>query len=165
MKIGDRVSVIDEDLLGEITTVIGNEIIIQDTSGFTHRYKKTEVVLRDVDFYQEITIYKKPETVITKKSKKHNKNHLILDLHFDKLVSQPSEYEGFERLFIQKQKLLDTLDFCREHHLKKLEIIHGLGDGTVQKMVENVLQGQINLEFHHVEILHQQSGNVMVYLQ
>ncbi|MBS1548397.1 MAG: DNA mismatch repair protein [Bacteroidetes bacterium] len=165
MKKGDLVSVINEDMKGEIMSVHGDEVIVQDEFGFTHRYKKSDLLPRDEQFYHNLKVEKKIEKERVKTSKKHNKNHLILDLHFEKLVDNPTDYIGFERLFIQKQKLLDTLEFCREHRLKKMEIIHGLGEGTVQTMVINALQDQVDLEFHHLEILQQQSGNIMVYFK
>lgn len=165
MKLGDRVSVINDHLEGKITSIIGEEIVLQDEHGFTHRFNKNEVVLKDDSFYTQVDVEFKNEKNIQVKSKKHNKKHLVLDLHFEKLVSNPSDYNGIERLFIQKKKLLDTLDFCREHRLKKLEIIHGIGDGTLQKMVNEVLSYQADLDFHNLEILHHQSGNIMVYLK
>ena len=61
-----------------------------------------------------------------------------------------------------KEKLLETIDFCRKNNLKKLEIIHGVGDGTLQKMVIDVLESQTGLDFYNKEILHHQSGALMV---
>ncbi|WP_435524441.1 hypothetical protein [Chryseobacterium indoltheticum] len=82
--------------------------------------------------YENIKIIKKaePKKVV---SKKHDKNPLILDLHFENLVKNPHDYDSFERLFLQKEKLIQTINFCRRNHLKKLEIVHGIGDGTLQE--------------------------------
>lgn len=45
MKIGDKVSVIDEDLKGNITSVHGENIVFRDEFGFTHQYSKHQLVL------------------------------------------------------------------------------------------------------------------------
>jgi DNA-nicking Smr family endonuclease len=164
MKLGDMVSVIDEDLEGIVTSIIDDIVFFQDKFGFVHRYSQKEIVVKDKSLYHRMKMEIKTESTKKNNSKKHAKKHLVLDLHFDKLVDNPNEYSGFERLFIQKKKLLDTLDFCRENNLKILEIVHGIGDGTVQKMVNQILNEQMNLEFHNTEILHHQSGNIMVYL-
>ena len=161
MKIGDKISVIDEDLGGTITSVHGNNIVFADEHGFTHQYPKEKVVLQHHSFYEDIRTETKSEHN-RKISKKHNKSPLFLDLHFEKLVENPSDYDSFERLFLQKEKLLKTLELCRKNNLKKLEIVHGLGDGTLQKMVWDVLESQTGLEFHNKEILHHQSGAVLV---
>ncbi|MCB4235826.1 hypothetical protein LDL59_14070 [Kaistella anthropi] len=40
MKIGDKVSAIDEDLQGTITSVKGEIVVFKDKYGFTHQFKK-----------------------------------------------------------------------------------------------------------------------------
>ncbi len=164
MKIGDKVAVIDEDLSGTVTSVHGKKIVFMDEHGFNHQFSMEKLVLQNPDLYENINVIQKKEKS-NPVSKKHKKNALVLDLHFEKLVKNPKEYDGFERLFIQKEKLLETLEFCRKNNLKNLEIIHGIGDGTLQKMVYDVLESQTGLEFHNKEILHHQSGTVFVFLK
>ncbi|SHF22271.1 Smr/MutS family protein [Chryseobacterium takakiae] len=161
MKIGDKVSVVDEDLSGIVTSVNGNIVVFKDEYGFTYQYPKEKLVPKISDLYENIKIVKKAEP---KKniSKKHQKNALVLDLHFHNLVKNPNDYDSFERLFIQKERLLETLSFCRKNHLKRLEIVHGIGDGVLQRMVLDVLESQTGLDFYNKEILHHQSGAVMV---
>ena len=161
MKIGDKVSAVDEDLGGVITSVHGNIVVFKDEYGFTHQYPKEKLVPKNADLYENIKIVKKAEPKKTV-SKKHQKNHLVLDLHFENLVKNPSDYDSFERLFIQKEKLMEVIAFCRKNNLKRLEIVHGIGDGILQRMVFHVLESQTNLDFYNKEILHHQSGAVMV---
>ena len=40
MKIGDTVSVVDEDLSGVVTSVNGNIVDFKDEYGFTYQYPK-----------------------------------------------------------------------------------------------------------------------------
>lgn len=162
MKIGDKISVLDEDLKGSITSVHGDRVVFVDEFGFTHQYYKGQLVIQNAELYDNINVVKEAEPTKIK-SKKHNKNHLILDLHFEKLVANPINYKSFERLYIQKEKLTETLEFCRKNNLKALEIIHGVGDGILQKMVYDTLESQIGLDFYNKEILHHQSGSVMVF--
>lgn len=161
MKIGNKVSVVDEDLSGVITSLNGNIVVFKDEYGFTYQYPKEKLVPKDAEIYENIKIIKKaePKKVV---SKKHDKNPLILDLHFENLVKNPHDYDSFERLFLQKERLIQTISFCRKNHLKRLEIVHGIGDGTLQRMVFDVLESQTGLDFYNKEILHHQSGAVMV---
>ena len=161
MKIGDQVSVIDEDLKGTVTSVKGDLVVIKDEHGFTHQYQKSKVVLQITELYDQIKTVHKKETS-KPVSKKHNKNHWVLDLHFENLVKNPSEYDSFERLFIQKQKLMETVEFCRKNKLKQLEIIHGIGEGVLQKMVYDYLVGQTNIEFEESDFFYHSTGNVVV---
>jgi hypothetical protein len=161
MKIGDKVSVVDEDLSGVVTSVNGNIVVFKDEYGFTYQYPKEKLVPKISEFYENIKIVKKAEPKKTV-SKKHHKNQLVLDLHFENLVKNPHDYDSFERLFIQKEKLMEVISFCRKNNLKRLEIVHGIGDGVLQRMVFDVLESQTNLDFYNKEILHHQSGAVMV---
>ncbi len=161
MKIGDTVSVIDEDLSGEITSVHGNTVVIRDEFGFTHKIQKSKIVERNASLYENVSNVEKS---IHEKSvsKKHNRNHKVVDLHFENLVENPKDYESFERLLIQKDALIAAFDFCRENNLKKLEIIHGIGDGVLQNMVHDFLVGQTDIEFDDHDFFYHQRGSVLV---
>ena len=163
MKIGDRVSVIDEDLSGKIISILGDEIQLQDEHGFEYFFHQSRVVVQNEAFYHNIFVIQKEET--TKNiSKKHAKNEMVLDLHFDPLVTNSQEYDSWERLFIQKEKLQETLDFCRANKIKNLEIIHGLGDGTLQNMVYEVLKNSVYIEFEENEFFKHSSASVRVII-
>lgn len=164
MKPGDRISVIDDNLKGTITSVKGDDVIFKDEHGFTHQEKKDRLVVQDPEIYAQMPAVIKHETS-KPTSKKHNRNHLVLDLHFENLVKNPGDYDAFERIFIQKEKLEETIAFCRNNNLKKLEIIHGIGDGILQRMVHDYLVGQTHLEFDDHDFFYHQRGSVMVTLR
>lgn len=164
MKIGDQVSVLDDNLTGKITALKGKKVTIEDEHGFSYDFNLHEMVLQEPEIYDGLkTIFKteKPKPI----SKKHDKKPLVLDLHFNNMVKNPGNFSAFERITLQKEKLLDTLDYCRKNNLKKIEIIHGIGDGILQKMVNEVLENQPHLEFHNKEILHHQTGTVLFFLR
>ena len=163
MKIGDKVSVIDEDLSGKIISILGDEIQLQDEHGFEYFFHQSRVVVQNKNLYHDISVVKKEEN--TKNiSKKHAKNEMVLDLHFDKLVKPSQEYDSWERLLIQKEKLQETLDFCRANKIKNLEIIHGLGDGTLQNMVYEVLKNSAHIEFEENEFFKHSSASVKMII-
>lgn len=164
MNIGDKVSAIDDPLSGTVTSLHGNDVCFRDEHGFIHRYERKMLVVQNASIYNGMAIEQKAEHQ-KKISRRHAAHQYTLDLHFEKLVHRPSDFESFERLFIQKEKLLQSLDYCRKHHIKKLVIIHGIGDGVLQNMVHDVLSGQANLEFLNNEILHHQSSAVIVHFK
>lgn len=162
MKIGDSVSVIDDVMKGKIISLRGNVAGVEDEHGFTFEFPLSKLVSRDEDLYRGTkTVFKKESAKNI--SKKHSKGPMKLDLHFEKLVTSPQGYSAAERLALQKEVLLEKLEYCERNNLKKLEIIHGVGDGVLQRMVYEILENKSNLEFHNREILHEQSGTVLVY--
>jgi hypothetical protein len=59
MKIGDKVSVVDEDLSGIVTSVKGNIVVFKDEYGFTHQYPKEKLVPKNADLYENIKVVKR----------------------------------------------------------------------------------------------------------
>ncbi|AKH95689.1 smr protein/muts2 [Elizabethkingia anophelis FMS-007] len=164
MKTGDKVSVLNDNLKGKIIKINKNLITIEDEYGFEHTYPAAEIVPAEADLYNSQPVIVKPEP---KKniSKKNKIPALVLDLHFDQLVSNPSDYDSWERLFIQKQRLQETISFCRKNHIKKLDVIHGIGDGVLQSMVLEVLRGETGLEYEDGTFFKHQSGTITVILK
>ena len=62
MKIGDLVSVIDDDLKGKISAFKGNLVQIEDEHGFHYDIEKSKVVLHNHNIYDDISITAKKET-------------------------------------------------------------------------------------------------------
>ena len=109
MKIGDLVSVIDDDLKGKISAFKGNLVQIEDEHGFHYDIEKSKVVLHNHNIYDDISITAKKETS-TKISKKNQTQPQSIDLHFEKLVNNPQDFESWERLMIQREKLIEKLE-------------------------------------------------------
>lgn len=161
MKIGDWVSVIDDDLRGKISAFKGELIQIEDEHGFHYEIEKSKIVPQNHSLYEEISIVAKKEFPV-KASKKNLQKPQSIDLHFEKLVSNPVEFESWERLIIQREKLIEKLEYCRNNNLKKLNIIHGIGDGVLQNMVHEVLQGFARIEYDDHDFFYHSSGNILV---
>lgn len=160
MKIGDAVSVIDENLHGIVKSVRGATVNFTDEHGFSYTYSAQRLVKVEEALYDQIPVHKEEETP-KKSSKKHSKNVFVVDLHYDKLAPK-TPGSAAERFFLQREKLQESVEFCRKHRLKKMEIIHGIGNGTLQKLVCDYLTGQMGLTFYHKETLPEQSGAVIV---
>lgn len=164
MKIGDKVSLIDDNLKGKIIAISHFMIEIEDEHGFNHSIHKEKVIPVMDDFYDRIKVVVKEEPK-KNTSKKHNKEAFVIDLHFDALVKDAKKYDATERLFTQKEKLISDLDFCRKHRIKRVKIIHGIGDGFLQRIVHDVVSGLPNVEYdeHHF-FLHQSGSLDLIFL-
>ncbi|NAW51454.1 DNA mismatch repair protein [Elizabethkingia argentiflava] len=164
MKIGDHVSVLNDNLRGKIIKIQKNLIILEDEHGFEHSFKPEDLVPIEPDLYtpDSISVKQEPQKKVSKKNKTQP---LILDLHFEQLVSNPCDYTPWERLFIQKKRLQESIKFCRKNKIKKLKVIHGIGDGVLQGMVLEVLGGEIDLEYEDGYFFKHQSGAIDVLLK
>ena len=145
MKIGDLVSVIDNDLKGKISAFKGNLVQIEDEHGFHYEIEKSKIVPQNPTIYKDISVVSKKENS-TKISKKNQNKPQSIDLHFENLVKNPQEFESWERLMIQREKLIEKLEYCRNNNLKKLNIIHGFA----------------GIEYEDHDFFYHSSGNVVV---
>ena len=161
MKIGDSISYINENKKGTIVSIKKEFAVILDEFGFEETVELKEIIVRDDLFYSKIPTIVKEETKISK-SKKNSKAILTLDLHFHLLVKNTTSYSANERLQIQKEKLINTLEYCKKNPIKTLNIIHGIGDGVLQNMVFYVLEGFAGIEYEDQNLFHHSSGNVEV---
>ena len=161
MKKGDLVSVLDDDLKGVVISVRGTMVEIEDEHGFSHLFAKEKLVVYSHNIYDDFSD-SSTEMLAKNTSKKHTQNIKTIDLHFDKLVSNPKNYESWERFFIQKEKLVDALEYCKANFIKKLIVIHGIGDGVLQDLVYEVLRGYPHIECEENEFFKHQSGSIEV---
>lgn len=161
MKKGDMVSVLDETTTGKIITLEKNFALIEDAFGFEHKIELSKIVSREPEIYIKSDIIVKEESR-KNVSKRKSQNDRILDLHFEKLTKNPGDYNSWERLQLQKETLLENLDYCRKNYIKRLNIIHGIGDGILQEMVYDTLSGYSRIEYEEGDFFFHSSGNVWV---
>lgn len=162
MKIGDSVSVIDQNIRGQVKKMEKNLILIEDEHGFEYRFSPQELVIHQ-NLYDNTAIETKDKNTFnpTKKSPPIP----TLDLHLSALPKKIQSVKGAERLFLQKVLLQDFLDKQMQLPVSKVSIIHGIGDGIVQKMVYEVLQNRADVEFDEDGFFYHETGAVNVYLR
>ena len=51
MKIGDQISVIDENLEGKIISIKGDTVTFEDEFGFSYQYSISKIVLKNSALY------------------------------------------------------------------------------------------------------------------
>lgn len=161
MKIGDAISILDEDFQGHIIAIQPNGYDIEDEFGFVYFFPKEKVIARDQSLYDNMIVSIKKESNKSI-SKKHKKEAFRVDLHFESLVKNTQQYQAYERLMIQREKLLEAIEFCKMHQLKRMIIIHGIGDGILQNMVHDVVRGLANAEYDEDGFFYHQSGSLEV---
>ena len=161
MKKGDLISVLDETTTGTIISVGKDFVLIEDQFGFEHSIEISKIISRESSLYEKSTVSIK-DKLEKKASKKNSDNSRSIDLHFEKLVKNPAGYSAWERLEIQKETLISNLDYCKKNYIKKLNIIHGIGDGVLQSLVYDYLSGYSGIQYEEDNFFFHSSGNVWV---
>ena len=143
MKIGDKVSVLDEDISGEITGISKNEITIIDSDGFEYQYLEKELVYDSNDFSDLTISLQNISEIISEKEQKKNKNipkvkskdrslpPMEVDLHIHQLVPKTRGLDNFEMLNIQLDTARYKITFAISKRIQRIVFIHGVGEGSV----------------------------------
>lgn len=176
MKIGDKVSVLDEDIFGEITGISKNEITIIDSDGFEYQYLEKELVYDSNDFSDLTISLQNISEIISEKEQKKNKNipkvkskdrsipPMEVDLHIHQLVPKTRGLDNFEMLNIQLDTARYKITFAISKKIQRIVFIHGVGEGVLRYELHRLLkeyEGQ--LKFYDADYQKYGIGATEVY--
>ena len=85
-------------------------------------------------------------------------SHLVFkaDLHIENLVEHFRHLENFEITQIQKNRCEDCIVFAKEKGIPRLNLVHGVGKGTLKKEIHTLLKGyglQFFQEYGFTEVI------------
>ena len=177
MKIGDKVSVLDEDISGEITGISKNEITIIDSDGFEYQYLEKELVYDSNDFSDLTISLQNISEIISEKEQKKNKNipkvkskdrsfpPMEVDLHIHQLVPKTRGLDNFEMLNIQLDTARYKITFAISKKIQRIVFIHGVGEGVLRYELHRLLKEyEDQLKFYDADYQKYGIGATEVYL-
>ncbi len=145
-QVGCKVSVLDDVIIGTITSVEKHVITIEDQDGFLRHFQPQELVLLQSDVLLEnLTISnkdKKAKQIKTiAKTKKPQKNTSIeVDLHIHQITHSNKNMQNFEMLTKQINTAKYHVEKAIKENKKTVIFIHGKGQGVLKKELYIMLQ-------------------------
>ncbi|MDU8887150.1 DNA mismatch repair protein MutS [Yeosuana sp. MJ-SS3] len=176
-KIGDSVTVLDEDLSGIITAINKDEITIETTEGFSLNFSPSELIKdkADQDFKKELFSNTDLDSVISEKeSPKKNRKSSIkakeryqptmeVDLHINQLVKSSKGMSHHDMLTLQLETAKRQLEFAIRKRIQKVVFIHGVGEGVLKVELE-YLFGRYNVKYYDANYQKYGLGATEVYI-
>jgi dsDNA-specific endonuclease/ATPase MutS2 len=169
-KIGDKVSVLDEDVNGVVIAVKDKEITIETEDGFMMTYFVNELLKINnssdlIDSIKSINVavvYKekeipKPRSFVKEKKDKREIPAPEFDLHIEKLVSNKRGMSNYDILTLQTETAKRHIEFAIRNRIPKIVFIHGVGEGILKAELDFLLGRYDNIIF--------QDGNYQKYGQ
>ena len=162
-NIGDKVSVLDEDLTGVVKKITGSSIIIETTDGFEMEFADTELIKLQASesHYSQndlsiSDIIKEKEQSLKKKTlkfspKKQAKRALEVDLHIDKLVDSTKGLSNFDMLNLQMDTAKGQLEFAIRKKIQRVVFIHGVGEGVLKMELETLLRRYDQVKYYEAD--------------
>ena len=174
MKIGDKVSVIDENIDGIITKINKDLITILTDEEFELQFSEKELIV--TSNHQNFTdIIEVSDTEIESKEEFQRKSPRIgkkkkqippmeVDLHIHQLIPDCSRLESHEKLTIQLETIKRKLDFAFRKKIQRIVFIHGVGEGVLREELKYLLKQYDNLKYYDADFQKYGIGATEVYI-
>ena len=174
IKIGDKVSVLDDAIDGVVKAVKGKTITIETTDGFDLDFQQNEIIVignNDLTInFNKNAIGNQKEIVkpnYTNKEKKSKKEIPVpdFDLHIEKLVKNFKSLSNHEILTIQSETAKRHIDFAIRNRIPKIVLIHGVGEGIFKSELDFLLGRYEAITFREANYQKYGQGATEVYFK
>jgi len=176
MKIGDKVSVLDDDISGVIIGVRNNIISIETADGFDLDFSEKELIVidgsvtrkdlgrMDLQNILKEKSHKKPGKTVRIKPKERSLPPMEVDLHIHHLVVRSKGMSNYEMLNIQMDTAKRQLEFAISKKIQKVVFIHGVGEGVLKSELEFLFGRYDNVKFYDADYQKYGKGATEVYI-
>lgn len=175
MKIGDKVSVLDDAIDGVITTIVGDVVTISTEDDFEMQFPKNEIIviddlfsensLQDIEISQIISEKEesKPKRVVRTRKKERNLPPMEVDLHIHQLTKNYKRMSNYDMLTLQLDTAKRQLEFAISKRITKVVFIHGVGQGVLKSELEFLFNRYEGLKFYEADYQKYGQGAMEVY--
>lgn len=176
MKIGQKVAVLDDDIIGVITAITGNDVTLLTSDDFEMQFSKNELVSITGDFSKKDISTQNISEIIFEKEQKKRKNAqkvkpkdrtlppMVVDLHIHQLVRSEKGLSNYDMLTIQMDEAKRQLEFALRKRIQRIVFIHGVGEGVLKVELDFLLKRYENLQFYDADYQKYGRGATEVYI-
>ena len=171
--IGDKVEVLDDLIVGVITAIEANEVVLETEDGFSLKFPIEQIV--NVADEIKVTNHEaasakmqketpQKRTLKAPKAKERNAPKMEVDLHIHHLVKSTRGMSNFDILEIQLQTAKRQLEFAIKKRIQKVVFIHGVGEGVLKEELKYLFNKYENVKFYDAEYRKYGLGATEVYI-
>ncbi|KAA1245503.1 Smr/MutS family protein [Aquimarina sp. RZ0] len=176
IKVGDKVSVLDEPIRGKVVSVMKNEITIESEDGFDMIFLLHELVKEQsenliIPSYEEVSknilekeIFKKKPKRRLVKPKEREVPVMEVDLHIHKLVRSTKGMANHDIITLQLDTAKRQLDFAISKRIPKVVFIHGVGQGVLKEELNYLFDRYDNIRISDADYKKYGLGAMEVYI-
>ena len=144
-EIGDKVSLMDENLNGVVKAINKDRVVVTIEDGFDMEVTLSQLVpFQELDFsmgdIRRIKLEKNDDAIPKKASKTpKKKTYIEFDLHIDKLHPNWKTLDKSNYLNYQLSAAQGKLDFAIKKRIPHFVFIHGVGEGVLKQELHTIL--------------------------
>lgn len=175
---GDKVSVLDDAVDGEVLSVKDGVVTIETTDGFVMNYNTAELIkigesaalmegirginMNEIKKEKEIP---KPRSFVKEKKDKNELPVPEFDLHIEKLVPNKRGMSNYDILTLQAETAQRHIEFAIRNRIPKIVFIHGVGEGILKAELDFLLGRYDNIVFQDANYQKYGQGATEVYFK
>src|SRR6476660_9037877 len=156
---GDKVSVLDDNLDGIITSINGSQITVETNDGFTMIFMAHELIKKLETSELDVRIRSFNSNEVKKQKEEPKKRSFVkvavkgeipppeFDLHIEKLAKNHKSLSNFDILSIQTETAKRHIEFAIRNRIPKIIFIHGVGEGILKAELDFMLKRYDNIIF------------------
>lgn len=176
MNLGDKVSVLNDDITGQVIAVEGDKISVLTSDEFEMDFERSElVVIGDFITEEKLSKGSMAKALQDEAEKKKRKSARVrpkdrvapameVDLHIEKLVRQFKQLSNYDILTIQLDTAKRQLDFAIGKRIQRIVFIHGVGDGVLKADLDSLLRRYEGIKFYDADYKKYGRGATEVYI-
>lgn len=164
-RIGEKVGLLYETGHGVVKDLRSNNcFLVEDDQGFERVFRLNELVrIHSTDFHlpdDAVAQINDDDSVTEKHYTSHREQRTgskkaleiwELDLHIETLTESHSGMSNAEILTLQLRELRSFYNAARDKRIRKLVIIHGVGEGVLKTEVRIFLSSKEGLEYYDAD--------------
>jgi len=176
-KVGDKVSVLDDNISGMITKISGNSITVESSDGFEFEFEAHELILSKEqnlsssffneqsfeDIIKEKEILKK-RNISKIKPKERAQPAMEVDLHIHQLTNSYKHLSNYDMLTLQMDTAKRQLEFAIRKRIQKVVFIHGVGEGILKTELEYLFDKYDNIKYYDADYQKYGLGATEIYI-
>jgi dsDNA-specific endonuclease/ATPase MutS2 len=177
LKVGDKVSVIDENISGVVTKLTGSSITIESSDGFEFEFDAHELMLSKDQkmpsrFFNEQSLDEvikekeafKKRNIPKIKPKERTQPAMEVDLHIHQLINSTKHMNKYDMLTLQMDTAKRQLEFAIRKRIQKVVFIHGVGEGVLKSELEYLFGRYNNVKYYDADYQKYGLGATEVYI-
>lgn len=178
LKVGDKVTVLDEAISGTVSKIEGKTIFIDTEDGFLMDFQESELlkmaekdtlrssIFADHSFDEVLSEKEQPgkRKSVRVKPKERSQPAMEVDLHIHNLTENQRHLSNYDMLTLQLDTARHKLEFAISKRIQKIVFIHGVGEGVLKMELETLFSRYDNVKFYAADFQKYGLGATEVYI-
>jgi hypothetical protein len=172
-NIGEKATVLDDDIQGVVIAISGNVVTIETAEGFHLAYDRAALIPDSTTDFKQL-VGKFGVSSINKDLPAKNKNIQKpkskkeipapeFDLHIEKLVQNFRGMSNYDILTLQLDTAKRHIEFALRNRIPKIILIHGVGEGVLKTELDYLLARYEQIDFRSANFQKYGQGATEVY--